>query len=286
MLDLLGRLASSRFIDNPIFIVGGSRSGTVALLMAMGKHKHILSTPSEDPFITDVGGMVHALEYCSEVEKDYYLRTLRISEEHIHKSLRRLALESAFGPHYGLKELMKSAVSEKANPLAKRYWCTKSFPGKPVTEGLISLYPEARFIWISRNGINVVHSRTKFPEFRDLPFRAHCEHWATSIRRFSYLTDLPQAIVVKQEEFADDPESMFDRIFAHVGIECDPKPANFALTHHVHPLADESTTKGVNVKQALSSRPPAHQSWSEEQKSLFKDICGDAMQCLGYSIDY
>ncbi len=93
-------------------------------------------------------------------------------------------------------------------------------------------------------------------------------------------------MVVKQEEFADDPGSMFDRIFAHMGIECDPGPANFALTHHVHPLADESTTKGVNVKQVLSSRPPAHQNWSEEQKSLFKDICGESMQLLGYSIDY
>ncbi len=176
MLDTFGKFASARFVDHPIFIVGGSRSGTIALLKAIGKHRRILSAPTEDPFITNLGRMAMQLEFFSNHERDYYLRTLRISEEHIHKSLRRLALESAFGPHYGFKQVIKSAVNEKINPLAKRYWCTKSFPGKEVAEGLISVFPEARFIWISRNGINVVHSRTKLPEFHDLPFRAHCEH--------------------------------------------------------------------------------------------------------------
>jgi len=69
MLDWLGRVASARFIKSPIFIVGGSRSGTIVLLKAMGRHVRILSTPSEDPFVTDVGGMVHSLIPLSSVLK-------------------------------------------------------------------------------------------------------------------------------------------------------------------------------------------------------------------------
>ncbi len=94
MLGSIGRFASARFIKRPIFIVGGSRSGTIVLLKAMGKHAGILSTPSEDPFVTDVGRMVHSLEYCSEVERQYYLDTLRISQGYIHDTLHRLVLES------------------------------------------------------------------------------------------------------------------------------------------------------------------------------------------------
>lgn len=285
MLDLLGKLASSRFIENPVFIVGGSRSGTIALLMAIGKHKRILSTPSEDPFITDIGGMVHALEYCSDVEKDYYLRTLRISQDYIYKSLRRLAMESALGSNYGIRQLVKHVVSGETNLFKKRYWCTKTFPSKLVAQGLIKLYPKTKFIWILRNGVNVVHSRGKFPEFRDLSFEVHCRHWAESIMRFGYLFDLPEAIVIRQEELADQPEMVFRRIFDHLGVTYDPGPTEFSLTHLVHPL-DESTSEDVNVKKVLSERPPAYLKWTLEQKSIFKEICGEAMRQAGYNLEF
>lgn len=285
MLDLLGKLVSSRFIENPVFIVGGSRSGTIALLLAMGKHKRILSTPSEDPFITDIGGMVHALEYCSDVEKDYYLRALRISHEYIYKSLRRLALESALGRHYGIRQLVKDAVSGETNLFKKRYWCTKTFPSELVAQGLLELYPRTKFIWILRNGVNVVHSRGKFHEFRDLSFDKHCHHWAESIMRFAYLFELSEAIVVRQEELADQPDMVFRRIFDHIGVTYDPRPTDFSLTHLVHPL-DESTSEDVNVKKVLSKRPPAYQKWTVEQKSIFKDICGESMRQAGYKLEF
>lgn len=286
MLDRLGKFASSRFINRPIFIVGGSRSGTIVLLKAMGRHTRILSTPSEDPFITDVGGMVHSLEFCDEVEKKYYADTLRIPQAYIYERLRCLALESALGPHYGLRQLLKLAVSGKANPLTKRYWCTKTFPGKNVAQGLMRLYPDARFIWILRNGVNVVYSRSKFPAFRDLSFEEHCRHWADTVDRFSYLLDLPGAAVVHQEELVEDPDRVFRRIFNTLDLDYDPKPAEYALTHHVHPLADESTTKGVDIRKTLSERPPPYQEWTQEQKRVFREICGGTMQMAGYNIEF
>ena len=286
MLAWLGKCASAPFIKSPIFIVGGSRSGTIVLLKAMGRHARILSTPSEDPFITDVGGMVHSLEFCDEVEKKYYQDTLRIPQEYIYDRLRRLSLESALGPHYGLRQLIKLAVINKVNPLVKRYWCTKTFPGKNVAQGLKRLYPEARFIWILRNGVNVVHSRCQFPAFRDLSFEEHCRHWADSIGRFSYLLEFPGTVVVHQEDLVDDPDRVFHRIFETFCIGYDSKPTEYALTHHVHPLGDESTTKGIDIKKTLSERPPAYQDWNQEQMSMFKDICGEAMQLAGYKLEF
>lgn len=286
MLDWLGKLASTRFIKKPIFIVGGSRSGTIVLLKSMGRHARVLSTPSEDPFITDVGGMVHSLEFCSEVEKQYYQDTLRISQAYLYDRLRRLALESALGPNYGLKQLLKLAIINKVNPLGKRYWCTKTFPGKNVAQGLMKLYPEARFIWILRNGVSVVHSRCLFPAFRDLPFEEHCQHWAGTIERFSYLLEFPETVVVHQEELVDDPDRVYRRIFEEFSIDYDPGPTRYALTHHVHPLGDESTTKGVDIKKTLSERPPAYQEWTQEQRKMFKDVCGEAMRIAGYKIEF
>lgn len=286
MFDLIGRRLSLRFIENPIFIIGGSRSGTIALLKAMGRHRNVLAAPTEDPFITDIGRMALELEFFFNDEKQYYIRTLRISFDYICESLRRLALESAFGPHYGFWQYIQHLTKEKTCILNKRHWCTKTFPGQKTADGLLRLYPNAKFIWILRNGVSVVHSRTKFPEFRDLPFDEHCIHWAESIKRFSYLSKLPQATMLKQEEFASNPDVVLRRIFSHVGLEYDSHPTEFSLTHHVHPLSDESTTKGVDVKKVLSERPAAYADWSDEWKSLFKDICGEAMGIAGYGIEF
>jgi len=211
---------------------------------------------------------------------------MRISHAYVYDVLRRLALESALGPHYGLKQLVKLAVRNKVNPLTKYYWCTKTFPGENVAQGLKRLYPEAKFIWILRSGVNVVYSRCRFPAFRDQSFEDHCLHWAGTIERFSYLLEMPGAVVVHQEELVDDPDRVFRRIFEEFRIDYDPKPTEYALTHHVHPLGDESTTKGVDIKKTLSDRPPAYQDWTEKQKKIFKDICGKAMQLAGYEIEF
>lgn len=286
MLDSLGQMLSRRLFDHPIFIVGGSRSGTIVLLKALGEHRDILSTPSENPFITDIGRMAYDLAFASERDAHYYERTLRLPRERIYATLRRLALESSLGPHYGLSHLLRQSVARKRWLPLKRHWCTKSFPGHDTARGLQALYPNARFIWILRNGLNVVHSRTKFPEFRELDFSEHCRHWAESIRRFAYLADLPTATVVQQEALTDDPDAVFRRIFTLVGVPYDPAPTRYALNNHVHPLADEGITQGVNVKEVLRQRPPPYDAWSQEQKETFKAICGGAMEKAGYAIPF
>ena len=88
--------------------------------------------------------------------------------------------------------------------------------------------------------------------------------------RFSYLLELPGAVVVHQEDLVEDPDRVFRRIFDVIGIDYDPQPANYALTHHVHPLADESTTKGVDIKKTLSERPPAYLVWTQVQMKVFQ----------------
>lgn len=286
MLDLLGSYACAHFLKRPIFIVGGSRSGTIVLLKAMGRHSRILSTPSEDPFITDIGGMAYSLDYCDDVKKRYFQESLRVSHEYIYDKLRVLALESALGPHYGLRYLVKSAILGKENILRKRYWCTKTFPVKDVADGLVSLFPDARFIWILRNGVNVVYSRCRFPAFRDQTFEEHCRHWASTIDRFSYLLEMPRVPVVHQEQLVDDPRDVFHKIFETLGIDHDNGPAEYALTHHVHPLGDTSTTTGVDIKKSLAERPPAYLDWSIEERNIFKDICGDAMHRAGYELEF
>ena len=89
-----------------------------------------------------------------------------------------------------------------------------------------------------------------------------------------------------QEELVDEPDTVFRRIFEEFQIEYDSKPTEYALTHHVHPLGDEATTRGVDIKKTLAERPPAYQEWTQEQRKLFKVICGNAMQIAGYELEF
>jgi len=287
MQEMLGKYLSQKYIHRPVFVVGGSRSGTIVLLKALGMHREILSAPTEDPFIADVGNFMRDLEAFPDHKKSYYSRTLRIGPDYIRSVLQRLSLESAMGPDYGIRHLLGHAVNDKRyNIFRKHFWCTKTFPNKNVAGGLLKLYPDAKFIWILRNGVNVVHSRTRFPEFRDLPFDQQCQHWADTINSYGYLTKLPEAIVIHQEDLLNDPAKVFRRIFDHIGIEDDGKSTEYALTHHVHPLADSSTSTGVDIKKIISERPPAYQDWTDAQRMQFKDVCGAAMQRAGYEIDF
>jgi hypothetical protein len=286
MLSTLGKTLSGKLIDSPVFIVGGSRSGTIVLLKALGKHPLLLSSPSENPFMTDLGRMAYDLGNTTEQDRHYYERTLRVPHEYVYDTLRRLAFESSFGPYLGLKFFASQLLRHPGGTISKRYWCTKTFPGKRTAQGLQVLYPNTRFIWILRNGMNVVFSRARFPEFKDQEFSQHCEHWAASIERFSYLKDWSTATIVHQEELTDDPDAVFRRIFELFGVPYHKGPTQYALHTHVHPLADEGTTTGVNVKQVLKERSPPFESWSEDQRATFKELCGKAMLVAGYEVPF
>ncbi len=168
----------------------------------------------------------------------------------------------------------------------KRHWCVKTFPLEDHAKGLLKLYPEASFVYIVRNGINVVQSRTKFPAFREQPFEFHCRFWANAANKFRYLYDFERATVVRQEELLFAPQELFERIFRHVGLAHSENPIQFVRTTLVHSLGDKATHENVDVRKSLEQREPAFAKWSSDQREVFKEICGPAMRELGYEIPF
>jgi hypothetical protein len=211
---------------------------------------------------------------------------MRVSHAYVYAVLKKLAYESAFGPRYGLMAMLRSVAKGTFNPLTKTRWCAKSFPSQRVSDGLKRLFPAIRFIMIHRNGIDVVHSRTKFHGFRGLDFKTQCADWDRGIRNFEYLMDYPGAIAVAHAELVSDPESLFRRIFDFLELEQDPAPAAFCRTHQVHPLATRETGQNVDVKAVMEQRPPPYLDWTEQQRELFRRVCSDSMGRMGYPIPF
>lgn len=280
----LGAALSARFYQRPIFQVGASRSGTIVLYKALGTHPAIFSMPSEDPFVSHIAAAVAAFEFGEDAA--YFEESVRIKKPYLYRELRRLCFESAAGPHRGWKTLLKGVIDARREFLRKTYWCVKCFPIERHARALLHLYPEARFLYIVRSGIDVVQSRTKFPAFRDQPFDAHCRFWVQAAEKFSYLTNFDRAVQIQQEELLAAPEAAFARIAAHLGLDDHPNPANYVKTTLVHSLGDKATHKNVDVQKSLTERAPGHATWTDEQRDAFKRICGPAMQVLGYTLPF
>lgn len=282
MMNRLVELLLGNLLDSPVFVVGAGRSGTSVLLRGLSLHPEILPAEAEAPFVRDVGEFVNTLEFSSS--SDYYLKNLNISRDYLYRYLRRLCFECVHGPYYGLGGTW--GVWRRVVDFARvRRWCAKTFPEESGYRGLKQLYPNARFVYIIRSGMEVVHSRTRFRGFRHLDFDVQCRAWADSIGCFGYLNEAEAAISVRHEDLVSDPESFLRAIFSFIGVDFCDRPVEFVNSNLVHPL-DEGTKSNIEVRQTFELRPPAYEDWTPEQCATFKEIAGEAMGEAGYEMPF
>ncbi len=152
-------------------------------------------------------------------------------------------------------------------------------------EGLLHLYAGLKILYLHRSGIENVHSRTKYAGFRAASFRRHCQVWAHGVEKFGYLRDFPAALEVPHAELLQNRDEIFRRIVEFLELPPSDRPAHYAATTLVHPL-DQQTREKVDVAEALRKRKPAHEDWNDEQKTIFKDVCTEAMEFLGYEMPF
>lgn len=278
------RLLSSGFVDRPIFQVGASRSGTIVLYKALGTHPNVLSMPSENPLIDHFARAAAFFELGSEAW--YFKESVKVDQPYFYSKLRELLFETTAGRDMGIKMLAKSLLTGPLDFARKRFWCVKCFPLEDSAHALTILYPESRFIYIVRNGIDVVQSRTKFPAFREQSFEQHCDFWVQAARKFDYLRRWDRCLEVRQEQLLSEPEAVFSRICRHLGIADHENPAKFVRTTLVHSRGDEATRTNVDARRMLTERTPSHDTWTDAQRSIFKHICGEYMGKLGYEVPF
>lgn len=283
MLSALGRALTASFRNRPVFVVGAGRSGTTVVQDALGSHPEIISSVSEAPFVCAIGSAAGGLAYGETV--GYRVRTLRTPLEYTNDALRRIAFETTMGAHLGLRRVLREVLRSRKVPFGIRRWCTKTFPGPRVADGLYALYPDARFVYVFRSGCDVVHSRTRFAPMRERSFEDHCREWAESVERYEYLLSDDRAHSVRHECLTERPEEVFGGLFSFLGVSQHAGPATFATTTLVHPL-DAPTEVDVAVRQRLSDRAPPYETWTQLQREKFKSLCGNAMSKLGYEIPF
>jgi hypothetical protein len=283
MLNLAGRLLTKRFFYRPIFVIGVGRSGTTALAGGINQHPQVLGLRFEFPFLGHFSHIPYIHEYGDHQE--WMLNSLCVPKSYFYEQCRRMTFEVAFGKHYGLSSLAYNLARGDWHVFNKRFWCAKAYLDHNAYQGVTELYPKAKFINIMRNGCDVVQSRTKFNSFAQREFEQHCREWVEGVEQYRYFLGIDNGIRVYQEDLIANPEALYEKVFDLVGLSRHQAPSRFVRNTLLHPL-DETTKRDVDVKAVLATRPPAHADWNAEQRSIFKDICSEAMQEVGYEIPF
>lgn len=285
------RVLNWRYYHRPVFVIGTGRSGTTVLLEALDAHPRLLAAWGEAPLLCDVGRM--ASRYTADDrEGDYIRQATHLTERGFLGMLRRMAFESCFGSDGGIwmrfRASAERAVKYRRSPVRPRmvtHWCAKTELDRTSYEGLLSLYPQARFLWIVRNGLAVVNSRRRFHGFREMNFAKQCETWATSIDTYSYVRDSEHALELRHEQLVEHPDALFRRVFDFLDIRPHTGPASFSRSTLIHPL-DQKTQARTDVRKALKEREAGWNLWSDDEKDTFRRICGKAMETMGYPVSF
>ena len=282
----LGRLLfpiEPAFLDCPVFLVSCGRSGSTALSRGLGAHPQVLMG-DEAPLLHKFGEI--GAVYVNARHPEYLRRKVAVPEDRMRRELRRVAHTSVLGPGLGFSYHPR-ALTQPHSVLARRRprrWGAKVFPTESAAEGLLWLFPKASFVYLFRNGTEVVASMAKFGAFTELSFEGRCRHWSDRVHRYQYLQSCDRAVVVRFEDFVADGSATFERLVASLGLDADPAPAEFTSTTLVHP-GDQPTAR-VDARSALERRRPSYEDWTVEERRIFVDICGEAMATLGYEIPF
>ncbi len=276
--NFAGRILSKRCLYNPIFVVGSGRSGTSILLQALGKHRKIISFPGEAPFLTSIGGNASLMQTDNA---KYYQASLKTKPKYFYECLAKLGIECAGGENYALKLFLKDILSSNQ---IKSHWAAKTFPPENVATGLISVFPNAKFIYICRNGIDVVHSMSKYQGFRESDFADQCHAWNDGVFKYLYMKELPSSLCLRHEELIANPISFFQTIFNFLNMNFDSACIDFVKSNLIHPLDQPNQTE-KDVLSLLKQRSSPFDSWTPEQKQTFISICSESMTAMNYVIE-
>jgi hypothetical protein len=281
---LVGRKLQ-RCIESPIFVVGAGRSGTTALCEMLDRHSNILMSRGEGPIVHRFGLLAYEHQFSKKA--GYYQHNTALVGETFRKAMSNLCLDCVWGPRYRVGLLPSQAkirdLRTSSKKLLKR-WGVKAFPDEHSAAGLIWLYPNAKFIYIFRNGIDVVRSMSKFPSFKLMSFEEKCRFWGERVFRYEYLRRHERAICVRFDNFVENSQEVCDRLFEHLALPTETAPATLSGGTIFHPL--DGPTQAANPKSVFAQREPAYTSWEAVERNTFKKLCGKAMDLLEYEIPF
>jgi hypothetical protein len=175
----------------------------------------------------------------------------------------------------GIKNLFGKAFIET---MGEGRWLDKTPGGAGMVAAcptFLEIFPNARFIFCKRRGIeNVLSRQRKFP---DDPFESHCRGWAATME--AWLEVEPRlgahAIAVDQRDMALEPARVSAELAAFLDLTAEQRAG---------------VLEALRGKRLQQTRPAQDDvpvriedtGWTETERETFQTVCGPMMKAFGY----
>ena len=256
----------------PVFVLGAARSGTTAIAQAL------LTIPKYDGAAED-----HLLELYHTLLAAVRSQYARIEEaralypEIDHKAVSNIMID------WVPEEFFINAIRETFINLVQQVFDGPHWMVKTPNSATISacpffreIWPNARFIFMKRRGIENISSRAR--KFHVESFSSHCSAWAGAMDTWAKARPrlAGAAIEIDQRALARDPRRAAAVIAEFLGLDS-------AEMEHLAYALRRRPEQTSEVFGALCR--PEDLGWSEQQWKMFSDTCGPMMEMFGYSMD-
>jgi hypothetical protein len=275
----------------PIFIVGANRSGTTLLRLILNAHSAVAIPDEINYFYSFRGGigyprwqapMLTPEEYADFV--DDFLRVNRSATPGL--DLRALRAD-ILAPPPDLRRPYQLLLEGWARHHGKSRWGEKTPGNLFYAHHILSMFPDALFVYLVRDPRAVVHSMQRvsfFPD--DVVFNALNLRKSLAEGQAHLTESVPaaQRIAVRYEDLVTDPVPTVRRICAFAGLTYEPD----MLAYH-EDAAQYMTDAASTSFNAAATRPistaRAH-AWSRalpaEEVAVVERITRDSMAAFGY----
>ena len=284
------QLFVTSFYHRPIIIVGLSQVGKTTLHKTLIRHPKIatLSGSKESPYFKKIASLIYDVEFSQR--SAYLTNKLGMSKKRFYSTIRRLCFETTIGSHFGLGGVIKAMVLKGEIPFGKRYWCLQTFPDKIACQCILALYPQAKFIYLTRNAISAIHDQMnkKIRKGVKPDFKVHANEWAQSISQYRYLTEANYAMHISFEARCNNPQKTINKILKFIGVSNQPELYRHMQKMLARPLPHKSNA-GTPDSTRIESTPSAsykdiYKNWPEEFRVEFNKTCSHGMTELGYQL--
>ena len=247
----------------PIFIIGSARSGTSIITEAIKSGADIPGC-NEGHFLPLISFLMQEIEsYYSKRESLMNKRGFMIS-------------------HTNCNEVEKGILDVFRNTCNSFYknevWIDKTPDMGMIkaTPYLLRIWSKSRFVFAKRRGIECINSRLK--KFPHVPFKTHCTIWKTCIENWLLVRNnlAGHYIEIDQREISLNSELIAQKIgkFLNLNREQTERINNTFSNKRPEFTGGQENIKAMDIEEC---------GWTEQQITIFRDICGSINLKMGYS---
>jgi hypothetical protein len=285
-LRLSGEIEISTQKYPPFFIFGAKRSGTTLLRLMLNAHPE-LCLPDEshflDPILKRISPDKDLTPRDLDTIQDCILHRGRFENWKTTAPELRMVFQSFASP-VRLREVIETVFLCEARKHGKEHWGEKTPEYIGIAKGIARLFPEARFIFLTRDGRDVSMSLAA-RGWEGWTTYHRAKYWNNCVKTMLSVSAVKQEIVfVKYENLVSQSEQELRKLTEFLDITY----ASSMQSYHESYEQFTDVGKGVHTKLGRKPSPDDIYKWKGKlpfrEQFIFEAVCYKNLQELGYEV--